>query len=287
MPYVPHPRISLAELCKRYPDRKDRCSGFVILPYDLAQLERTRKHALQDMSDGFGPAVATDVVLWRLGPPKAPYHTKFGGAPYRPADAPWPRYEGREMIFVAQWCFHDSQALVPPLPGDLLLLFADVSGDSSLWLPGLLPGTLHLEWQNLGIDQRNQRRVIPERAFPQRELHAVLCRSFEYPLASDQLEDALGALGHSLPGLITNSQATRIGGSTWFIQGRGPKQNEVLLATLSSIQFTPEAPDPFLDRTEPLSERECQELEFSLGDTGCIYIFLGKDGQVRVSWDCY
>lgn len=191
------------------------------------------------------------------------------------------------MIFVAQWCFHDSQVLVPPLPGDVLLLFADVNGDSPLWLPGLDAGALHLEWQQLGIEQRNQRRVIPATSFPQRELHAVLCRSSEYPLASEQVEDALSELGYPQPWLIMNSQVSRIGGWTHFIQGIGPRPNEELLATLSAIQCYADRPDPLLERREPLSEQECKELEFSLGDTGCIYIFLAENGQARVSWDCY
>src|SRR5207245_256800 len=64
---------------------------------------------------------------------------KIGGLPFWPKKKDWP--VGRSdtpMTFVAQFCFSDSADLFDPLPGDILVLFAD--------------GAYHKDWHPQDVD---------------------------------------------------------------------------------------------------------------------------------------
>ena len=68
----------------------------------------------------------TDIFLLNLGEPEQRAVTKVGGLPYRAAGKPWPiAQSGAPMTFLTQFCFVDSRDLVPPLPGDMLLVFIE------------------------------------------------------------------------------------------------------------------------------------------------------------------
>lgn len=190
------------------------------------------------------------------------------------------------MTFIAQWCFLDSHDLVPALPGDVLALYADVQDAGAGWHPD--DDGLHVEWQKLGIADVNQRVVVQDPAFPTGELHGVLCRSLEYPESREGLWDLLVERDDaSDPWLLCTSQSTRIGGATWYVQIDGPRFGEELLCTLSTFGARPDWLDPFLDHSNPLSEKECDAVSLELGDSGCIYLFLGRNGSVRVASDYY
>jgi hypothetical protein len=93
------------------------------LPKDIATLQRLRASAYAGLPNL--TRVPTDVFVWRAGEPTQRAVTKIAGLPYRPAGRPLPLApSGEPLTFVTQICFADSRELVPPLPGDVLLIFA-------------------------------------------------------------------------------------------------------------------------------------------------------------------
>jgi Domain of unknown function (DUF1963) len=257
---------------------KDR-GTWVTSPSHLARIEQVRRRVAREHD--LGTAVPTDLILWGGGEPTKPYLTKLGGVPYRPADIPWPVEEDEApMTFVAQFCFADSGDILPVAPtGDVMLLF--FRDEESFYDPAD-EGAVRIEWYDLGIPKPVSRRKCPEPSFPVPVLHGALCRVNEYPESYELFKRA----GHDQPYLFSTTQASRLGGDTFFIQGDPRKRGEGLLCTLNSIIPTEEE-YPFINRERPLTPRERERLRFVFGDVGCLYFLIDKKGRVRWTMDCY
>src|SRR5262245_4812542 len=118
----------------------------VVGPPTVAVNEQLRTEAVAGRSH-LGKRLPTDVAVWARGEPRNRAITKVGGLPYRPSDAPWPSDgRGEPMRFIVQICFADSRDLVPPLPGDILLVFGD---DDALVAE---PERLVFEWWPLACE---------------------------------------------------------------------------------------------------------------------------------------
>jgi len=139
-------------------------------PQDMALIEQLREEAASNLS--VFERVPTDMILWQAGEPDRREVTKIRGAPYREAGKPWPLdTEGAPLNFVAQFCFSDSRDLVPPLPGDVLLIFA--AGQTLLSLVDNQPfyvvqwgDGLFFEWVSLGDFPLAKAAEIPATPWP-------------------------------------------------------------------------------------------------------------------------
>jgi hypothetical protein len=248
-------------------------------PGHLARIEQIRSRVRR--KHDLGPGVPTDLILWGKGEPSKPYLTKFGGVPYRPADVPWPGEEDEDpMTFIAQFCFADSRDILPITPpGDVMLLF--FRDEESCFDPDD-EAVVRIEWYDLGIPKLVTQRKCPKPSFPVPKLYGALYRTEEYPESGEIFRNE----GHYQHYLIGTTQASRIGGETWFIQGDPRKAGESLLCTLNSI-MPAEGAYPFINHEKPLTPREQERMEFLFGDVGCLYFLIDKKGRVRWTMDCY
>lgn len=263
------------------------CGPIISYPSDLAVLEQVRRRVSQRRD--LGRRVPTDMMVYALGEAPRPYLTKVGGVPYRPAGAPWPCSEDRRpYVFVAQFCFADSNDILPSsLPGDVMLVF----GLDDEWHVGWHADSVRIEWYDLDISRPVAPAECPEPQFHVPCLHCVRHRTFDYPDA----EDVFYNEGHDDFWLFARSQATRIGGTTWFIQGDQREGDETLLCTLNSIEVVADAKYPFvnLESARDLPGVKIgtlnliKELSLEFGDAGCVYFVIDPEGEVRWWSDCY
>lgn len=90
---------------------------------------------------------ASDVFLWRPGPPRDLRCTFVGKTPFRPRGSAWPAYGGIPMHFIGQLALVDSIDILPILPGDLLQVFFAGSERASGELAHVpIEELLHVEW---------------------------------------------------------------------------------------------------------------------------------------------
>jgi Domain of unknown function (DUF1963) len=166
-----------------FPETDDEESeiGLLSRPEEVAMLERLRARAYARLPNL--TRVPTDVCVWRAGEPARREVTKIAGLPFRRAGLPWPvAPSGEPLTFVAQFCFADSRDLVPPLPGDVLLIFA--AGEPSprpdirfqlKWGSGL-----SFEWTALGDFPLVDAADIPLTPWPVLPCHSALHRMWDY-----------------------------------------------------------------------------------------------------------
>lgn len=228
----------------------------VVGPAAVAVNEQLRAEAL---AAGRAPRVRvpTDVAVWAKGEPADRSVTKIGGLPYRPSGVPWPAgATGQPLRFVGQLSFVDSRDLVPPLPGDVLLVFGD---DDALVAE---PGRLVFEWWPL-----TSRALTPQAPDVDEALapfHAALHRT----------EDWDNAI----------LEGTKIGGVPRFIQEE-PSVRGTFIGTIGSISVSPDERHPFVNIAEPRGWSD--ENDLMIGDMGSLYLFVDSHGQIQALSQCY
>jgi Domain of unknown function (DUF1963) len=228
----------------------------VVGPRDVAINEQLRTEALA-AREYAGKRYPTDVVVWAKGEPSNRSVTKVGGLPYRPAALPWPEDStGTPLRFIAQICFVDSRELVPPLPGDILLIFGD---DDALVGE---PERLVFEWWPLAPTSLISE--VPVRADALTPFCAVLHRAEDW-------DDSI-------------FEGTKIGGLPKFIQ-EVPEQSGAFIAALGSISVSADQPNPFVNVAEPYGRSD--ENDLMIGDMGSLYLFLAPEGNVQAISQCY
>jgi uncharacterized protein YwqG len=249
-------------------------------PSHLARIEQARRRVIREQE--LGPAVPTDLIVWGVGEPSRPYLTKIGGTPYRPADEPWPGLDDEDpMTFFAQFCLADSSDILPVSPpGDVMLIFFR---DEEAFYEVGDEDAFRIEWYNIGIPKPVSTRKCPKPSFPVPKLYGAFYRTNEYPEGGQVFKKA----GHNQWYLFDTTQASRIGGESFFIQHDPREDGESILCTLSSIMPSKGEEYPFLNHEKSLSAREEKHFEFVFGDVGCLYFLIDKDGKVRSTMSCY
>jgi len=220
-----------------------------------AQRTRYRMASTVERVNGSGVA---DRVYFVPGEPAERSVTKVGGLPYRAPDIAWPTTaSGEPMTFLAQFCFADSPDPKHGLPGDVLLIFAD---GPEAYLRDPYDESLAFEWHPLGLRRLVQRRDIPPTTWTLRPCFGILER---------------------IDGTLSQAE-TAIGGEPHWIQGSEGHDGR-FLCELGPIR---PAPDDWGDRGDDTSP-EAEGSELTMADAGCLYFFLGADGRITWSFQCY
>lgn len=255
-------------------------------PADLSQIELVRRNV--GKRHNLGTPVPADVVLWRTGPPQAPYLTKLGGTPHREATRHWPSdASGIPFTFVAQFCFLDSMDIVAhPLPGEVMLIFfrnrlSNYLGEQT---------DVHIEWSDRVLADPLRAEDCPRPGFPVPQLAGVLHRSQDYPEGGEAFRQE----GHYHWQLFAVSKATKIGREACTIYSDPRRPGDRLLCTLNSLE--PNSKEWLFLDVEKLSGSEYssvpEEFEWSeyhnwgnyrmmFGDRGCTYFLIDANGKVR------
>ena len=228
----------------------------------------------------------SDVFVWSKGEPAKPYHTKIGGIPFRPSKIPWPQKDGVNYTFVMQVYFGDSlDILDDKLPGDVLLIYG--LGED-FWAGN--QSDLLLEWMNSkGESKLIDPSELPPSGFYVPILHGVICRIPEYSDGNDIFEK----MGRNVSYLLARTQATKIGKEPFWIQGDEKSEDETVFFTFSGPSFGIQN-WPLVNAEKIKHENEFKgyggyqnEISFSMGDAGCIYFLINKDGNIRWMFQCY
>jgi hypothetical protein len=282
------------------PDAAESEIGLLSLPEDIALLERLRTSAYASLPNL--TRVPTDVFVWRAGEPARREATKIAGLPYRRAGLPWPLApSGEPLTFVARFCFADSPDLVPPLPGDVLLIFAtgkpsprpDIRFDLD-WGTGLT-----FEWAALGDFPLVEVADIPPTPWPVLPCYGVLQRLWDY-------RGVPANISVDVPAVV---EGTKIGGlCPWLdeldynrldLEFSTPGAPGVYLCTLASVgdvyASLPGLPRDVLaaptshDPEAVRAWRQAQTAEYNLrrsralmiADVGLLNFFLDDNGRIR------
>jgi hypothetical protein len=259
-------------------------------PIDLWEVEEARDDVGRDT---MGEPVPVHTFLWSVLPPTKPYLTKLGGVPWRPADRAWPRDpRGKPYTFVAQFCFADSRHLVSSkLPGDVLLVFFE---EWNSWTGE----NVVLEWSDLAIDNPLEAIDVPAQELPVPNYTGVIYATDEYPDGRERVYEALE--GRNAVWMVADTQSTKIGRSTYFVQNDPRRPGEELLCTLSSVSPAPTGLDktrasarwPLLDLERYATPTEPPDIDYwstemmVFADEGAQYFLIDREGRVRVTGDC-
>ena len=258
----------------------------LVSPITLAYIEQYRtRHKFDEQGWRSRPV---DVIVWALGEPPKRHWTKIGGLPYRPADLVWPTIlpddgpypakSGEPMTFLAQINFSESRDLFfPPLPGDVLLVFAEDDTFSR-------DEALHFEWYRLGIPEENL-IAANDVALPAWE--CVTCHGF-YHRTVDYFSDVPEECYYFPRSRAALLDASKIGGIPCLVQSNLEEfesemhaSNKQFLAQIRSLYPPTNQYYPWLNQYEPLSECR-KDFTLELSDDGSIYLFIDQEGQI--SW---
>ncbi len=242
-------------------------------PYDLAVVEQLRQEVV---AERFGLlSVPTDVFVFALGEPVAPYCTKIGGIPYRDSSKPWPvSNDGRPYVFIAQFYFGNSHDVVGATPDEILLVFAN-----DRTVPNDVSDAVIFEWSSLNIQMPMTRRQMPLPDWVFVNCHGIRHRTVDYVDADDLFEASVERCPYFLGRLC----GTKIGGAPCWMQQPAPEAiGRKFLCSIGSVQFAPNLPFPWTNHPEPLSLAELHESKYKLmwGDMGSMYIFISDDGTL-------
>ena len=280
-------RFDLDEWLPRCPliQRYGHYSGQPITgPCDICQNEHLRR-ALRDQFD-WGDPVPVDVFVMADGEPPDRHGTQVGGLPYRPASAPWPADRGgRPLQFVGQVGFADSRDITGPLPGDILLVFADLdeAEDSPF-----------VEWQPLGLQDLTRPDQIPELEYDIAPCHGYVCRTASYPnarfLGGEDQEPTIDGMRVDQALLLLQYQATQIGRAPFFVQETDAEMPGTPLCVINSVQPDMHARWPWVNSEEPRMAED--ELRYDddylmIGDAGCLYFSIDESGQILAGESFY
>ncbi len=251
-------------------------------PFHIAMVEQIREEALAGKP--LPRRVPTDSFIWNEGEPRRREITKVGGLPYRARDKKWPMAEaGRPMTFVGQFCFADSTDLTGPLPGDILLIFADSLDEYGFnWAEEIENAGMLFEWVSIGDFPLITAEEIPFSPWFIAPCYGTLYRTFDYLDCDEYFEEY--NQGYELPIL----EATKIGGVPYWVQEEEEMPGRFLCAsaTLAPQGDCHKNPQfnafPFLNRAGARNYEEARHsAELGWGDMGVLNLFVDKKGQVH------
>ncbi|MHB9105922.1 MAG: DUF1963 domain-containing protein [Armatimonadota bacterium] len=274
-----HDRFHIAQW-KQVFALSDRIGGeYITSPYDIVVVEAIRERVLKGQHAGI--TAPTDVCILAKGEPTNRAVTKIGGLPYWPADRSWP-YGAADnpMTFVAQFNFADSRDLTGPLPGDILVFFADEEAGAS---DGYIEeGGAYFAWFSLD-HQCTLIDHMPETGWHIDPCYAVLYRTVDYPEVESDIFEA-----YSQPYLIPCLEATKIGGAPRWVQYDEDLPGRFLCA-LCSVQPSFQQPYPYVNVPAPIMDfsKLYGTKDLMIGDMGSYYLCIDDFGQVHVTGQCY
>lgn len=257
-------------------------------PYDIVVVEQLRAETFA--ADPSLDRIPTDVFVWYRGESPQRAVTKVGGLPYRGAGKPWPvASSGVPLTFVAQFCFADSGDIVPALPGDILLIFAEgkewrhgdeVNYDFAWGDNDERDSDVYFEWASLNDKlPLVTAGEIPETGWRIAPCYAAIYRTWDYPAADGF---AYPEIDEHIPEVLS---ATKIGGvCPWLaeLEESGELPTGRFLCSLSSIFPEIYQPYPFLNVSEPISYDEWQASQIlMIGDVGLMNFFINGYGDLR------
>ncbi len=264
--------------------------GDLVSPITLAYIEQYRtRHKFNEQG---WRSLQVDVIVWALGEPPKRHWTKIGGLPYRPADLVWPTIlpddgpypakSGEPMTFLAQINLSGSRDLFsPPLPGEVLLVFAEDDTFSR-------EEALHFEWYQLGIPEENliaaNDTAVPAWRF-------VSCHGFHHRTV-DYFSDVPEECYYYPRSRAALLDASKIGGLPCLVQSNLEEfesemraSNKQFLAQIRSLYPPTNQYYPWLNQYEPLSECR-KDLTLELSDNGSIYLFIDQEGRISWTFEC-
>lgn len=255
----------------------------IVGPHDLHVLHTLRQHH-QVTGPGDVPA---DFFVWATGEPRHPAMTKLGGVPYLPAATPWPVRHGTFADFEAQLCFLDSKHLVPPLPGDVLLVFRYHDLDATSWDRAL--------YDFVWADVKQQELVAPAAMRRSRNGGATPTPAFTgYRVRSHDAPGQLERMRNdaSLPDCgLHNAVVTKIGGAATDAQSvwsPAVPDDWRFLGQIAATWPAVGVPWPVVDREAPVGsypDPEYQALMHGPGD-GITCLYLDRGGEVQIRFSC-
>jgi hypothetical protein len=255
-------------------------------PYDACYACFVRELLRDRVS--WGEGVPTDMFVLSIGEAPSRRATKIGGLPYFGRDRPWPAAEdGRPLPFLAQFDFAESTDIAEGVPGDVLLLFADLDlrdGLVTRWEKAISPDDL------VTPEDMPVAPVVPS-------FYGTRWRTVNYPdwepLVGDccdilELEDGREVLDiYFAPEFL----GMQIGSSPFRTSPKNPTlgDGERILCMLSNVVPTPDQPYPFLNRAAPIAMDHLEEYSLVISYLppwdadafGLLYIIQTKEGSLR------
>ncbi|MDX1966893.1 MAG: DUF1963 domain-containing protein, partial [Planctomycetaceae bacterium] len=240
------------------------------------------------------PTVPCDTFVLAIGEPPDRGATKFGGLPYRPAGAPWPMTaDGKPYLFAFQFRFVESRDILPPLPGDVLLVFLKeeyiVTGEDDF---------IVFEWQNLTDAPLIRAEECIGAEWPYFFGYGLRWRSYDFVdvatigaeyarmteligkrWENDYHQSLVERCAARFPGL-------KIGGlPTWRDEPtEGVSPGDIFLCGFGEIGPMSEVTYPFANRATPLSLGEALNPRYGLNWYDGFWLFFFLDATGNVHW---
>ena len=255
--------FDLVEWSKRVGPSGPDGGGVLYVRDVIGPRQACRIHWAQRMlSDviALGQPKQVDFFVLSVGESPERDRTKIGGLPWWPRKRAWPLSDQQKPLpFIAQFNFRKSLDIVGELPADVLLLFGDLFG----------PSTLAVRWQSLdcesslvGADDIPDNSAIP-RFFGSR------WRTEIFPDARCPLEPVALRDGTVVkePWFACRPLGMQIGTGP-FSRGYfgGDPTRHRTIASLSSIFPILGSRHPFLNHSQPMHESEVDALTLPLTD---------------------
>lgn len=260
----------------------NRALGAIIGPRDACHLVHLRKLAAAYID--FGPPKPSDVFILGIGEPPYRDWTKIGGLPFWPRGRAWPHSDrDLPLPFLAQFDFRDSKDIVGDLPADILLLFGDKRS----------PSKVVAKWQSSKYSgplvQPEDMPIAPTSPC----FYGVRWRTESFPHARLPkeliLEDGSRVLE---PWTVCEVVGMQIGPAPYLPpQDQDVRETHRIMCSLCAFYPQPEIPWQFINRPEPLNEREAQDLMFELTEfegyhymrgRAVVCVVMGSSGELEV-----
>jgi hypothetical protein len=232
-----------------------------------------------------GTASPVDLFVLSTGEPPARSWTKIGGTPYWGLDRKWPTGDdGRPLPFLAQFNFLSSRNITEHPSGDILLIFA---------YPDLRNG-IALDWETI----EETKALVTESATPQSSIptyHGYRWRIDCYPDAKPLNDDWWSMLPLPSGGEVMSPYTIFRPGGVQIGEfpplppfGIEMSADERIICSLSTISLSPNAPYPFINRPQPVSEKELVNYKIEMSDYepgadvfGQLVVIRASDGRLR------
>jgi len=232
-----NPKLNISEIVQCFPERVVGTHGRPVYnltsPFDVA-LRENQLRIVQGRMD-LGLAIPAHYFVYAIGENAEREQSRVGGLPYRPRDMKWPYdADGQPKEFVCQVDFSGSRSLLPPLPEDIMLLFASEEGSDEQ--------PFALEWYPAGLTDLVRVADLPKTKFTfpmvQEAVHCYVYETLDYPEATTRLK------GTEFESWVTLGLpcGSKIGGHQ---EPSNRDRNHIF--TLESIRLSTDDPFPFVN----------------------------------------